>query len=142
MKRIFVLICLSIFAFTNLACTHAESIENNKKDTPELTKKIEVYYFHFTRRCKTCNAVEDITKETIRKYFSDKVKSGKITFKSVNLDEDAGKKVGEKLGVSGQTLLFISEGKQINLTNDAFMYAKTKPEKLKAKVKETIEELL
>lgn len=142
MKRLFVLFVLCVFALTNIACTQAESKTEPSNDEAKLSEKIEVYYFHFSRRCITCNAVEDVTKNTIKEYFSAKVKSGNITFKSVNLDEDSGKKIAENLGISGQTLLFVSGEKKVNLTNEAFMYAKNQPDKLKAKVKETIDGLL
>jgi len=142
MKKFIVLVIISIFTFSNFACSSAESNPNDSTDEPVLSEKIEVYYFHFSRRCITCNAVESVTKETIREYFSDKVKSGKITFKSINLDEEEGEKIAKKLEVSGQTLLFVSGSEKINLTNDAFMYAKNQPDKLKAKVKTTIEKLL
>ena len=87
---------ISFVTLSNFACNQTESNTKDDKTNVESTKKIEIYYFHFSRRCATCNAVETVTKETIKEYFSDKVKSGKISFKSVNLDEDAGKKLAEK----------------------------------------------
>lgn len=142
MKRIFVFIIFSVFALSNFACTPAESKSNPEDKDLINSKKIEIYYFHYTRRCQTCNAVEDVTKDAIKEYFSEKVKSGIITFKSINLDEDAGEEIAKKLNVSGQTLLFVSSSEKINLTNDAFMYAKNQPDKLKEKVKKTVESLL
>jgi len=105
-------------------------------------KKIEAYYFHYTRRCATCEAVESETKNAFDEYFPEKMKDGTITFLSVNIEEDGNEAFAEKMGVSGQTLLFISGEQKTDLTNDAFMYAKTKPEKLKKEIKKTIEELL
>jgi hypothetical protein len=46
------------------------------------------------------------------------------------------------LGVSGQTLLLVKGSKQVNLTNEAFLYAVTNPEKYKAIIKEKVDELL
>lgn len=105
-------------------------------------KKIEVYYFHFTRRCATCNAVESVTLDALKAYYPEKFKTGEITFKSLNLEEDNSKPMAEKLKVEGQQLLFVCNNKVIDLTDNGFMYALNKPEKLKAEVKKTVEQLL
>lgn len=141
MKTIAIYLVLYLFTATSFACNPKENDETQKSS--EVTSdKIEVYYFHFTRRCITCNAVESVTKEALNEYYAEAVKSGKIIFKSVNLDDESNEKIAEKLKVSGQTLLFVAGDKQVNLTNDGFMYAKSQPDKLKAKVKETVEQLL
>lgn len=140
MKKIAPYFVLCLFAATSFACNPKENQEN-KKSSKVTSDKIEVYYFHFTRRCITCNAVENVSKEALEEYFSDEMKKGKITFQSVNLDEESGKEIADKLEVSGQALLFVAGNKQVNLTNDGFMYAKGQPDKLKAKVKETVDNL-
>lgn len=105
-------------------------------------KKIEVYYFHFTRRCMTCNNVEKVSKEAVQLQFPDKVKAGEIAFQSINLDEKVGEAIGAKLKVEGQTLLIVSGDKKIDLTDKAFLYANNSPGKLKAEIKKNIEGLL
>ncbi|MFZ4582573.1 MAG: nitrophenyl compound nitroreductase subunit ArsF family protein [Paludibacter sp.] len=100
--------------------------------------KVEVYYFHYSRRCATCNAVEEVTKKTISESFASQFKKREITFKSVNLDEDTSETLAKKCKAEGQALLIISNGKRIDLTDKAFMYARTSPEKLKGEVKKAI----
>lgn len=126
---------IPILFFTATSYSQTEQVIDEAKVDKA---KVEVYYFHNTRRCATCNAVEDVTLATIKDNYSEQFKSGEITFTSLNLEEEAGEKVARKLKVSGQTLLLIVDGKKKDLTNDAFMYAKTKPEKLKEKVIKTI----
>lgn len=140
MKKIAIYISMCLFAMTSFAC-NTEKNENTEKQAEVKAEVIEVYYFHFSRRCITCNAVEDVTKEALNQYFADEMKSGKIVFKSVNLNEAENKQLAESLKISGQALLFVKGNKQINLTNEGFMYAKSKPEKLEAKVKETVEQM-
>jgi len=106
------------------------------------TKKIEVYYFHFTRRCMTCNNVEKVSKEAVELQYAEKVKSGEITFQSINLDEKEGEAIGAKLKVEGQTLLIVSGDKQVNLTDKGFLYANSSPDKLKAEIKKAIDNLI
>lgn len=99
--------------------------------------KVEVYYFHFTRRCVTCNAVESVSKAALKEYYGDKIK-----LTSVNLDEDTGKAQGEKLKVAGQTLMIVADVKKINITSEGFMYARNNPDKLKEIIKAKIDPLL
>ncbi len=104
--------------------------------------KVEVYYFHYSRRCAICNAVEEVSKKTIIESFASQFKKHEITFKSVNLDEKSGASLAKKCKAEGQSLLIISNGKRIDLTEKAFMYARSNPDKLKAEVKKTIDALL
>ncbi|MDP2338905.1 MAG: nitrophenyl compound nitroreductase subunit ArsF family protein [Bacteroidota bacterium] len=97
---------------------------------------VEVYYFHSTNRCATCMAVEAVTKEALKQYYGDQ-----ITLKSINREEDTNNPLIKKHQISRQTLLVLKGVKTVNLTNDAFMYARTNPDKLKAKIKETIEKM-
>jgi len=104
--------------------------------------KVEVYYFHYTRRCVTCNAVEEVAKNTISESFASQFKKHEITFKSVNLDEKSSEALAKKCKAEGQALLIIGNGKRIDLTDKAFMYAKSSPDKLKAEVKKAIDGIL
>jgi len=117
----------------------------NKKATKAKTAvsdKIEVFYFHYTRRCITCNAVENVTKEAIAEMYPTQSKKGQITFTSINLDNKENEAIAKKCQSEGQSLLFIGKGKRIDLTDKGFMYAKSSPDKLKAEVKKTIDALL
>jgi hypothetical protein len=120
-------------------CTSHAQTGNKEKVSQE---KIEAYYFHFTARCVTCRTVESRAKENLEDLYPDLMKSGKITFQAANLNEEAGEALGKKLGVSGQTLLLVKGSKQINITNEGFLYAMTNPEKYKAVIKEKVDELL
>ncbi len=105
-------------------------------------EKVEVYYFHYTRRCATCNAVEDESVKALEKYFPEQMKNGTITFLSVNFEEEGNDKLAEQLGASGQALLFVKGDEKIDLTNDAFMNARTNSEKYHKQVKKTVESLM
>lgn len=107
-----------------------------------VSKKIDVYYFHFTRRCMTCTNVEKVSKEAVEQQYSEKVKSGQITFQSVNLDEKDGEALGAKLKVEGQALLIISGDKRVDLTDKGFLYANNSPEKLKAEIRKVVDDML
>jgi len=103
---------------------------------------LQVYYFHFTKRCATCNAVESETKVALEMFYADQVKKGTIAFISLNLEEDDGKEMAKQLNVSGQTLLLVKGEEMVNLTNEGFMNARTKPDKFHEVLRQQIDNLM
>ncbi len=99
--------------------------------------KIEAYYFHNATRCTTCKTVEAEAKQDLKELYGDKV-----TFQALNLEEKSTNAIAKKLKVSGQTLLVVKGDKQVNLTNEGFLYAVTDPDKFKAKIKEKVDPLV
>ncbi|NOU45492.1 MAG: hypothetical protein HOO86_00335 [Bacteroidales bacterium] len=83
--------------------------------------KVEVYYFHFTRRCETCKAVEANSKKAVEELYSDKIKSGDYLFQGINLDDEGSEKIAEKLGIGGQTLLVVCGEKKEDITDKGFL---------------------
>ncbi|HPR61444.1 MAG TPA: nitrophenyl compound nitroreductase subunit ArsF family protein [Prolixibacteraceae bacterium] len=132
-----------ILLFTGLSSVFAQCCSSAAAATAPCTEEVqqactdvsnvEVIYFHATRRCATCNAVEEVTKEVLNDVYENKIK-----FTSIDREQDKKNKLIKKHKINGQTLLIIKGDKVVNLTNDAFMYARTNPEKLKEKLKETI----
>lgn len=120
----------------NISCS-SQTNENEESTLVTKADKVEVYYFHFSRRCATCNAVESVSKESIDEYYSEKV-----SFTEFNLDEPAGEAKGKELEISGQTLLIVAGETKINITNEGFMNARSNPDKLKQIIKEKIDPLL
>ncbi len=115
-----------------------------KKDPIQIAHNeiINVYYFHFTRRCATCQAVEEQSAFALEKLYPELIKSGQIIFTSVNLEESSSEELAAKLRVSAQTLLIVRGEKRIDLTQDGFMYARSSPEKLQEKIKDAIDPLI
>jgi phosphoketolase len=119
--------------------------QNKGADNQVQKNTIEVFDFHTTNRCVTCKAIEANTKYTLETYFAKELKSGKITFKVINIDEKENEKLAEKFQAAGTSLFLnvISEKKekQIDLTNFAFSYGKKQAE-YSEKLKSTIEKEL
>ena len=133
MKVLLFFVMLLGFSFSSSAQTETKSESTTVTEAP----KVQMYYFHYTRRCETCKAVESVSKETVANLYGNKV-----SFAEVNLDEKEGKKIGKKLGVYGQTLIIIAGDQKIDITNDGFMNARNNPEKLKAIIKEKIDAII
>jgi hypothetical protein len=142
MKRILSLLVSVLIATGIYACAGGSSVSPDGPSSVAPGKKVEVFYFHFTRRCMTCNNVEKVSKETVETLYPAQVKSGEITFKSVNLEEKDGEATGAKYKIEGQTLIVISGDKRVDLTDKGFLYANDSPAKLKAEIKKAVDGML
>jgi len=118
-----------------LMCSFLCDAQTQKKEVT--ANQVEAYYFHNTARCVTCKTVESETKANLESLYGTQV-----TFKALNLEDDATKDIAKKLKVSGQTLLLVKGEKKINITNEGFMYARTNPAKFKSIIKEKVDGLL
>jgi hypothetical protein len=129
-----------LMAVSLFACK-AQSSQDRKSVVTE-NGELQVYYFHFTNRCATCNAVENETIVALEMFYANQVKEGNIAFTSLNLEEEDGKKMAEQLKVSGQTLLLVKGDQMVNLTNEGFMNARTNSNKFHEILKSNIDKML
>ena len=134
MKNILLLSFSIVLLMSGFSC-NAQTVK--KEVHSSNSNKVEAYYFHNTIRCVTCKTVEAETKADLENLYG-----GQVSFKALNLEDDATKPIAEKLQVSGQTLLIVKGDQKINLTNEGFMYARTNPVKFKKIIKEKVDKLL
>lgn len=134
---------LIMFGFAlvmSLGSWSCDAQNNNKADAKTVvSNKVEVYYFHFTRRCNTCESVEANAKKAVEVLYADKVKAGEYSFKAINLDDASSKAIAEKLGVGGQTLLVVCGNNKVDITDKGFMNAHDL-ERMKADIKKAVEQ--
>jgi glutaredoxin len=144
MKKVIALFSL-IFAVgiftTNAQCCNKTAQADNSAEALAMAEEgnesaVKAYYFHTSRRCVTCKTVERVSAESLQELYGDK-----IQLKAVNLDNKENEELAESLEVGGQALLIVNGSKKVDITTDGFMYAVRDPEKLKAKIKETVESL-
>jgi protein-disulfide isomerase len=50
--------------------------------------KVDVYLFHGSYRCHSCNLMEELTAEAINGGLADEKKNGRVVFHHVNVEED------------------------------------------------------
>lgn len=101
------------------------------------SSEVKAYYFHSTRRCVTCEAVETVAKEAIATYYGDKV-----SFESINSEKEKDNSLVKKYDINGTTLLIVKGDKKVDLTNIAFLNARTNPDKFKSKIKSAIDSMM
>jgi len=114
--------------------------DNGKKTANVVVaaQKVEIYYFHFTRRCKTCMAVEANAQKAMQALYADKMKSGTYVFRGLNLDDASTDAIAKKLGVGGQALLVVCGNNKVDITSKGFMNA-NELEKMKEEVRKAVE---
>ncbi|WP_250631274.1 nitrophenyl compound nitroreductase subunit ArsF family protein [Rhodoflexus caldus] len=104
---------------------------------------VEVIDFHSTHRCKTCLAIEKSAKAVLEKEFANELKSGKIIFKTINVDEASNAKIAEQFEATGSALWIYRADKKIkmDLTDFAFMNVGN-AEKFSEKIKTEVQKAL
>ena len=132
---------LIMFVALALSSCNTQTPEN-QKTVAVISEDVQVYYFHNTKRCATCNAVENETRAALEMFYEENMKAGTMGFTSLNLEEEDGKEMAQSLQVSGQTLLIVKGETRVNLTSEGFMNARTNPTKFHEILRAEIDKLL
>ncbi|MDA3802634.1 MAG: nitrophenyl compound nitroreductase subunit ArsF family protein [Patescibacteria group bacterium] len=98
-----VAIVLIVIGSSNGSSSSISKAESSKEDQPK-ADKIEMYYFHTTARCASCQTLEKYVEETINQYFQDEVNKGIIDYKVINVDKPENKEVANKYKATGSSL--------------------------------------
>jgi hypothetical protein len=136
MKQILLFSFAVLLMLGNGSCNAQEGKKAEANST--VSAKVQVYYFHFTRRCATCLSVEENAKKAVETLYADKVKKGEYSFQGINLDDDSSKPLADKLGIGGQTLIVVCGNKKIDITDKGFMNAHD-PEKMMEEIKKAVD---
>ena len=147
MKKILIFSFMVVLVATIFSCGNSTDKKTDKKEnviskTEISDNTIQAYYFHGSIRCHTCVSVDKNTEQYLKDLFPVKMDKGEIIFKSINIDENEMPDLVKKYQIYGQTLLFIKGNTVINLTDDAFKYVTTNPEKWKQIIEKRINDLL
>ncbi|MBN1356652.1 hypothetical protein JXA40_10370 [bacterium] len=80
---------------------------------------VYVYYFHGTRRCKTCLAIETKAKKAIEEAFPAELAQGSITWQSVNTDLEENRHFEKEFDLMFSSLILVKykDGKQVEWKN-------------------------
>jgi hypothetical protein len=137
MKKLNLILILLAFA-VQAAFLSPEATAQAKAAKTEVSQKIEVYYFHYSRRCASCIAVEEEAERSLKALYPKAVEQGMVTFISVNIEEANNAPLMKSLGVQGQTLLVVSGDNQENITNAGFLHARSNTDKFRKTLKESV----
>lgn len=140
MKKSILIGLMAVTIFT--ACGQA----NGKKDSKEIASTettvqstdasvVNVYYFHGKQRCKTCIAVEKVTKETIEKAYAD---NKNVRYVEINTDDKSNAKLVEKYQITWNALIIEKGDSHIDLTKEGFANAVNTPDVLTELIKKEV----
>lgn len=115
LKRIILLLCFCCFCFAGN--TPAADNVSLKQKTDEVV--ITAYYFHGNFRCATCRAIEQLSRAAIEKNFKEQLKSGKLLFLVINIDEPANEHFLQDYQLVTRSLVItqIKNGRQVAWKN-------------------------
>ena len=82
--------------------------EITEPETPDEIHRVDVVYFHRTKQCYSCVYAEEQTFYTLEKYFADELRSGMVTFQSVDVQNPDNAEIIEKCGAYTSQLFIIT----------------------------------
>jgi len=84
-----------------------------------MPSQLVVYYFHGNARCPSCYKLEQYAKEALEQNFANELKSGKIVFKIVNIDQAGNDHfvADYQLYTKSVVLSLVKDGKQVRYKN-------------------------
>lgn len=123
MKKILFFGFIMLLSGFSISC-NSQVKKESEKSIVNVSGKIDVYYFHYTRRCVTCETVEENAKLAIENINKTRSDGDAITYHVLNLDDDATKSLADKFKVGGQSLIVTSGEKKVDITGNAFINAK------------------
>lgn len=137
-KSILILFLAVFFA----ACgnkTTSQQVESQTQEKETVTTAdasvVNVYYFHGKQRCRSCIAIENVTKNAIAENYKD---NPKVKYTEINIDEATNKDLVEKYEIAFSSLLIVKGENSTVLTEQAFANALNSPDVLINLIKEEV----
>lgn len=132
------LLLIALFLALPAAPVSPTLFAQKKSVNAEKKAELIVYYFHGSRRCKTCLGIERVARNVIKEQYG---KDKSIVFRAINIEEEENAALAEKYEIGGSSLLVCRGEKTEDLTAKAFQYALNDPAKLQALLIETVDRM-
>jgi hypothetical protein len=110
-----------------------QAVGTAKKESPAFEiKKLVVYYFHGSARCRTCTKFETLTKEVMDESFADEVKKGRVEFRAVNVDDKENEHYVRDYQLYSRSVVLsdTKDGKQVGWKNLEEIWNKVRDEEI------------
>jgi len=85
--------------------TAANSPAEKADNPPAKADRVEVYYFHGTRRCGGCIAIQRGVARAIEERFAAETAAGEVVFREVDFDKPENRKLAGEFQVSFSTMV-------------------------------------
>jgi len=138
MRRLLTIIAVAVLLIN---CNgHVKNAVSNQ--VTDSDAKIEVLLFHGAQRCVTCKAIDTMTQELLDSEYSSELKDGVIVFRNIDCTHKENEELVDKYEVISTSIFLNVSGAPIDLTIDAFKYARTNPKKFKEILRSHIDKVL
>ena len=121
MKKLILVICLVVLSVIVMIVFKGvpQVIATDSNPFISSGNQVVVYYFHGTFRCSSCLRIEQYSREAIEKYFGNELKSGKLIFKVINVEEKGNEHFVNdyQLYTKSLVLSLVKDGKEIKSEN-------------------------
>ncbi len=132
------------------ACAAAAAAAPGSAAVPDsgenAAKTVTVYYFHTSLRCHTCTLMEALTKEAVEEDFAREVKSGRVVFKAVNVEEKGNEHFVERYRLHTKSVIVsVSSGdseKSWKNLDQIWMKVRGTPEEFKRYIRSGVRDVL
>ena len=138
MNKSILIVLLAVFFIACGNKTENKQAENPMQEQTVTTTDasvVNVYYFHGKQRCRTCIAIENVTKNAIAENYKD---NSKVKYTEINIDEAVNKDLVEKYEIAFSSLLIAKGENSTDLTELAFANALNSPDVLTNLIKEEV----
>jgi len=114
-----IILYLLIFSFFFISAVIAKAGETGAASHTEWSGKVVAFYFHGNYRCSNCKKIEQYSREAIDKYFTEELKTKKLTFTIINTDQPENKHFTEDYQLYTRSLIVaeFKDGKQVKWKN-------------------------
>lgn len=117
-------ISITLVTVLLFSCGNESKKTAEESTSPTDASVVYVYYFHGKQRCRTCIAIENVTKSVIAENYKD---NSSVKYVEVKIDDDSSKDLTEKYEIAFSSLIIAKGEDRIDLTKQAFANAVDMP---------------
>lgn len=81
--------------------------QNGTEPVPQAPRRLVAYYFHGTKRCNTCRAIEAQAREALESGFPEALLAGRLEWREVNVDQPGNDRFVKEYELTGSTLVLV-----------------------------------
>ncbi len=113
---VFMVFIVFMTVLPGISAEEAEAIKTNAEPMP---RYISATYFHTTARCPTCHTIEELSSKAVQLNFENELKTGKVVWRIINVDEPENKHYNEDYQLYTKSLIIseMKDGKEVRWKN-------------------------
>ena len=102
--KIVLFLCM-VLGFALCGCTKSESASNSSVDPAPAAATLNVYYFHRTIRCPSCEKIEALGQKAVEEGFAGELATGGMQWRTINIDEPQNKHFEDDYRLQAQSVV-------------------------------------